>query len=582
MMQQLAPNQASAEVPINDNFKTLSHQAVYGNNPATSSGLTWGYYGGRWGGSSVSDGTLTLTNEATNYVVVEKSTGVISVSTSNTNWNDTTDYTRVYQITTSGGVVTAVQDHRAGPNGVHGGAGGVGGSLASLSDVDVSSGGPDDGDVLTYVGSADAWVPRPATGGGGGSLPTPWAHLLAACLEPKAIEPVQLNTFTYTVGASETKLLVASWQTRLGSSGRMEVRDPGPGFVPLRDVSLQGSGAGSAAVIVDPDLVSYADPWATYYDRLYELTQLRTRHLQFTAQGQKKLLLPGPYGSVITSYTVFDLPWLCARPVGGSTSGFNLGNEESDTDGQRLGNRLMLCVDKHCCTAVHSDDTSDGSPSGSVTWVNLPSDWSAISDPNTYQWRDTFEGSSLDTGVWSRTVSTAGNIEIDTTYNWLRCKGNNAWGNNAVFKTTGIARSGSPTLIVDVAVEYGTDWQGFGAVGWHDGSGNSFSDLVHGLNIGSKGGGTTMPLSVVEAGTSKSTGLTLTEGAIYRFRITALSGGGATYEVQGGPEFDSIGGSTWDTITPSGGSSGSTATLHPGLAMFGSDLWTYFGDFRVI
>jgi hypothetical protein len=120
-MQTLAANQVSPEVPINENFETLDHQSVYGKrHPATPIGLTWGYYGGRWGGFAITAGTLTLTNAATNRVVVLRSSGVISTSTATTNWNNTAEYARVYQITTAGSVVTAVEDHRAGPFGVHG------------------------------------------------------------------------------------------------------------------------------------------------------------------------------------------------------------------------------------------------------------------------------------------------------------------------------------------------------------------------------------------------------------------------------------------------------------------------------
>lgn len=119
-MQQIAASQASPEVTINEAFETLGHQEVYGKSHSTTTGLTWGYYGGRWGGLSVAAGTLALTNAATNYVVVLRSTGVISSSTSATNWNDAGLYARVYQLTTAGSVVTAVQDHRAGPLGVHG------------------------------------------------------------------------------------------------------------------------------------------------------------------------------------------------------------------------------------------------------------------------------------------------------------------------------------------------------------------------------------------------------------------------------------------------------------------------------
>jgi hypothetical protein len=129
-LQQLTAAQTNKEVAINRNFETTSWSGVYGKKQSTSSGLTWGYYGGRWGGFTVADGTHSLTNAADNYIVVLKSNGVASVSTSTTNWNNTTDYARAYKVTTAGSVVTATEDHRAGPSGVHGG-GGVGSVDAS-------------------------------------------------------------------------------------------------------------------------------------------------------------------------------------------------------------------------------------------------------------------------------------------------------------------------------------------------------------------------------------------------------------------------------------------------------------------
>ena len=119
-MQQLLPAQANVEVPINENFETLQHASVYGKRHPVTTGLVWGYYGGRWGGFSVADGTLTLTNAATNYVVVLRSTGVISTSTTSTNWDNAGAYARVYKLTTAGSVVTATEDHRAGSGGVQG------------------------------------------------------------------------------------------------------------------------------------------------------------------------------------------------------------------------------------------------------------------------------------------------------------------------------------------------------------------------------------------------------------------------------------------------------------------------------
>lgn len=126
---------ASPEVPMNENFETIDYSAVYGKRQAVTTALIWGYCGGRWGGFSITEGTLTLADNTTNYIVVENATGTASVSSSTTNWNDTTDYSRVYRIVTSGGLVTTVDDFRAGPGGIHGGvgAGSSGGTIGRHS-----------------------------------------------------------------------------------------------------------------------------------------------------------------------------------------------------------------------------------------------------------------------------------------------------------------------------------------------------------------------------------------------------------------------------------------------------------------
>ena len=56
---------------------------------------------------------------------------------------------RVYKITTASGVVTAVEDHRAGPGGVHGGAGGGGGDVGG-------PGSSTDGDFAQFDGGDGA------------------------------------------------------------------------------------------------------------------------------------------------------------------------------------------------------------------------------------------------------------------------------------------------------------------------------------------------------------------------------------------------------------------------------------------
>ena len=121
-LQSVDESAANPEVPINENMVTLEWASVYGKNPATTNGLTWGYFGGRWGGFAVASGTLTLTGEGsptqTNYLVVARATGVLSTSTVSTNWDDVANYARVYKITTTLTAVLDVEDHRAGDYGV--------------------------------------------------------------------------------------------------------------------------------------------------------------------------------------------------------------------------------------------------------------------------------------------------------------------------------------------------------------------------------------------------------------------------------------------------------------------------------
>lgn len=105
---------------VNAALDILEHQEVYGIDPTTTAGLDWGYLGGRWGGFAVATDVLTLDDDDENYIVVQRSTGVISASNSTTNWNNLGSYARVFHVTMTGGVPTAIVDHRGGPGGVHG------------------------------------------------------------------------------------------------------------------------------------------------------------------------------------------------------------------------------------------------------------------------------------------------------------------------------------------------------------------------------------------------------------------------------------------------------------------------------
>lgn len=118
-LQQISSSQSSPEIPINENFVAVEPAAMFAYNAATSSGLIWGYYGGRINGTSIANGTVTLAN-GTNYIVALRSTGVVSASTSTTNWNASGAYMRLYQAVAASSVVTSYQDHRLGARGVLG------------------------------------------------------------------------------------------------------------------------------------------------------------------------------------------------------------------------------------------------------------------------------------------------------------------------------------------------------------------------------------------------------------------------------------------------------------------------------
>jgi hypothetical protein len=113
----IAAAQAAKEVTANALFDAGSPAVLYGRRASTTTALTWGYYGGMLNISgtptAVANGTLVLTASTTNYVVANRTTGVVSVSTATTNWNNVAVYMRLYAIATGASTVTSYTDHRA-------------------------------------------------------------------------------------------------------------------------------------------------------------------------------------------------------------------------------------------------------------------------------------------------------------------------------------------------------------------------------------------------------------------------------------------------------------------------------------
>lgn len=107
----LSSNQAAKEAAANQLWDAATPAMLYARNPATSTGLTWGFIGGRFANADIANGTVALTNNATNYVVANRTTGAVTASTGTTDWINNA-FQRLYEVTTSGGVVTNWIDHR--------------------------------------------------------------------------------------------------------------------------------------------------------------------------------------------------------------------------------------------------------------------------------------------------------------------------------------------------------------------------------------------------------------------------------------------------------------------------------------
>jgi len=424
--------------------------------------------------------------------------------------------------------------------------------------------------LLAYI---IANIPDPVVSGNG------YYQYKAASLEPDAIEPILFNNFTYSVASGATKLLMASFFTKIGSSstGRMEQRNP-QHFFPMRNMILAGPSSLSTAMVIDPTLPVYANPRTTYYSRLQKLMELDTKTLSFDTANQRLPFLTGAYGAIILQYTCYHFAWLCVRPLGGLNAGLNLFNEIEDTTVQSTGVGLCIPFNKRSACEIHSSiisSTVGGIPGGSVSYVLLPSDWSVIPDTNTYLFRDDFMGASLNTGIWTRVQSVTGNVEIDTNYQWCKLKGSTSWGTNGLFRTAMQSIVVGQKFIVDYYVPNNavTSSDGAGIAGWTDGLGQAQSNFVHGLNFASSN-----IINVYENGVNRGTVASYTEGAIYRIRIT-LTSTGAKYEMQGGIGFPSIGSNLWTDVTPSITSS-PTSSLTVGASAWANE--SYISDMKVI
>jgi hypothetical protein len=117
---------------IGENFDATSAAGMYGRRAPGVVGLTWAYYGGRGFGNTIADGTVALTASTTNYIVADRSTGAVSVSTATTNWDDSANYYRCYLIVTGTATITTATDYREFVGGSSGGGSSAWGDLTGV------------------------------------------------------------------------------------------------------------------------------------------------------------------------------------------------------------------------------------------------------------------------------------------------------------------------------------------------------------------------------------------------------------------------------------------------------------------
>jgi len=108
------PPQANASVPINNNFLAVAPSQLFGRRAPATTGLTWAYWGQglRFNGNTIADGTVSLTASNTNYIVANRSTGAVTAATNTTNWNNETDYLRLYSVVAGSSSITSYVDYR--------------------------------------------------------------------------------------------------------------------------------------------------------------------------------------------------------------------------------------------------------------------------------------------------------------------------------------------------------------------------------------------------------------------------------------------------------------------------------------
>ena len=109
----IVQGQGSQDLTANEAFDAASPAMTYARRASTTTGVVWGYYGGKVtiNGvvTSISNGTLSLTASSTNYVEAHPDTGAVSKNTT----GFTAGYLPLYQVVVGTSSITSYTDKRA-------------------------------------------------------------------------------------------------------------------------------------------------------------------------------------------------------------------------------------------------------------------------------------------------------------------------------------------------------------------------------------------------------------------------------------------------------------------------------------
>jgi len=161
----ISASQASKEVTANALADAGSPATLFGRRATTTTGLTWGHYGGVLNvagtPTEIANGTVSLTGSATNYVEATTA-GVVSANTS----AFTAGRLRLYTVVCGASSVTSYTDHRH--SGTGAGIAGGSGTVTSVA-MTVPSGFSVSGSPITTSGTlavtiSDAGAARTALG----------------------------------------------------------------------------------------------------------------------------------------------------------------------------------------------------------------------------------------------------------------------------------------------------------------------------------------------------------------------------------------------------------------------------------